>query len=371
MTRRLLPLGGLAILAVVLNHAAGYGQIALFLWADRYLPVTVPYWGALGSVSHYVLLFLRSMGSVSVPCFLFISGFFATYVARAGQAGYQQWKAVLRRVKSLAVPCVVWSVFIYLGDALQGITYMPLEYGTKILTTGASGHLFFVPLLCSLYLLSPWIVASARRRPCLLLGACALAQGGALVTQYLRRCGITSSELTWVQRATPAWSILWWIIYFALGAVTALNRRKVTALVARYRWPILACTIATWGLNVLESDVIVRVLRENWLASVDTLSCTLFALSALACFVAFSDSQFPHSATLAELSKRSYGVYLVHMSVIDTAARAVRWFTPGVLAYQAFLVPMLAAIGLAVPLLAMAIVRRWAPLARSYRYLFG
>ena len=67
MTKRLLTLSGLAILIVVLNHAAGYGQIALFLWADRYLPVSVPNWGALGSFLHYVLIAVRSLGSFAVP----------------------------------------------------------------------------------------------------------------------------------------------------------------------------------------------------------------------------------------------------------------------------------------------------------------
>ena len=67
MARRILLLSGLAILAVVLNHAGGFGQIAMFLWADRYRPVSVPNWDQLGTPVHYALLTIRSVGVFAVP----------------------------------------------------------------------------------------------------------------------------------------------------------------------------------------------------------------------------------------------------------------------------------------------------------------
>jgi len=371
LTKRLLLLGGLAILAVVLNHAAGYGQIALFLWADTYLPVSVPYWGALGLVSHYGLLVTRSLGVFTVPAFLFISGFFSAYLARRTWSTHRRWKAVFRRVLSLAVPYVFWSIVIFVGEALQGTIYKPLEYVAKLLTTGASGHLYYVPLLCSCYLLSPWIVASARRRPRLLLSALALLQAGALAIRYLRRFGSGSSALAWMAQVTPYWSLPWWLIYFALGSTTALNVQRTKELLARYRWQILGLAVTSWLLNALEGNALLQTYRTDWIAGSDTISYHLAAVSAVAYFLALVDMRIPWSKALHKLSKRSYGIYLVHMPFIDLIARMIRKIAPWMLAYQGTLVLLLFVVGLGIPLLGMEAVNRWPPTRRIYRYLFG
>jgi len=371
VTKRVFLMGGLAILAVVSNHAAGYGQVALFLWADRYRPVSVPCWSALGSPSHYVLMIVKSIGVFAVPAFLFIAGFFSVYIAGGDLSSGQQWRAVLRRVLSLSIPYVVWSVVIFVGDAVQGTIYEPLEYVAKLLATGASAHLYYVPLLCSCYLLSPWVVAAARKRPRLLLVVLALVQTGALSVQYLRRFGITSPALVWMLQITPGWSLPWWLIYFCLGIVTALNVQRAKELLSRCRWPIVAVAVAAWVSNILETDYLLQTFRTDWVAGIDTISYNLFAVSVLACFLAFADVRVPWSKALLELGKRSYGVYLVHVPVIDVVARVIRRLAPGMLAYQLALVPLLFVVGLAVPLLLMKAVRRCPPMRRAYPYLFG
>ena len=49
-------LNGLAILAVVFNHASGWGYTAMVYWADRYRPVTVPNFDQVWSPSFYGLI---------------------------------------------------------------------------------------------------------------------------------------------------------------------------------------------------------------------------------------------------------------------------------------------------------------------------
>ncbi len=79
----------------------------------------------------------------------------------------------------------------------------------------------------------------------------------------------------------------------------------------------------------------------------------------------------PWSRTLNELSKRSYGIYLVHAPLVDLSARVIRKTAPWMLEYQVIIVPLLFAVGIGVPLLAMGAVSRWPPARRFYRYLFG
>jgi len=371
LTKRLFLLGGVAILAVVLNHAAGYGQIALFLWADRYTPVSVPYWDALGSLPNYALIALRSIGAFAVPAFLFISGFFSAYIGRGGSSTDHKWKAVFMRVRGLAIPYVFWSIVIFVGDAFQGTTYAPLEYVAKLLTTGASGHLYFVPLLCSCYLLSPWIVTSAKKRPRLLVTVSVLLQLGTLAVRYLGRFGVRGAALAWMARVTPYWSLPWWITFFVLGSIAALNIQRTDELLTNHRWQIVAVAVASWLLNILEGNALLRTYRIEWIAGSDTISYHLFAVSAVAGFLAFADIWIPWSKALQKLSKRSYGIYLVHIPFIDLIARIIRKIAPWMLAYQGVLVLLLFVAGLGVPLLVMEAVRRWLPSRGVYRCLFG
>ena len=65
MARRTLLLGGLAILAVVVHHAATYGQRAMILYTDRGL-VGMPHWDQAGTPTYYLLLTL-SQSAASSP----------------------------------------------------------------------------------------------------------------------------------------------------------------------------------------------------------------------------------------------------------------------------------------------------------------
>lgn len=371
MTKQLSVLAGLAILVVVLNHAAGYGQIALFLWADRYLGVTVPNWDALNSLEHYVLMVIRSLGIFTVPAFLFVSGFFSAYIGRGRRSVALQWKPAIKRIVSLAIPYLFWSLIIFAGDALQGDIYKPWDYVVKLLTTGALGHLYYVPLLCSFYLLSPWIVAAARVRPGWLIGISGLVQGGALVVRYIARFGDQTPILRWMIRITPDWSPQRWILFFVLGTVSAFNVQKVKTFFTSRKRLFLTLTLVCWMMNVIEGDVNLRRFQTEWLAGISTVSFHLFALSAIACFLAFSDQSIPGTNMLRELSKRSYGIYLVHLFLIDLTARLIREIAPWMLAYLVVFVPLLFAIGLGVPLLVMAGFHELSATRKVYRYLFG
>jgi len=160
MTKRLLLLNGLAILAVVCNHAAGWGYTAMFWWTDRYRPVSTPNFDQLGSFSYYGLSVLRQITVFSVPAFLFASGYFVAYAARGRSA--PSWKMVKVRLTNLLIPYVIWSAVIFVGDALQGITHAPVEYLERQVSGGADEPYLYVPLLYQFYLLSPLVVPMAK-----------------------------------------------------------------------------------------------------------------------------------------------------------------------------------------------------------------
>ena len=86
MTKRVFLLNGLAIVAVVCNHAASWGYTALFWWTDRYRPVTVPNYDQLGSLSYWAIVVVRQLTVFSLPAFLFVSGFFVAYASRGNRS---------------------------------------------------------------------------------------------------------------------------------------------------------------------------------------------------------------------------------------------------------------------------------------------
>ena len=82
MAKRLSLLMGFSILMVVVGHAAGWGQVAMFNWTHKYLPVASPNYDLIGTPAYYTLAFLRQAGSFAVAAFLFVGGFFSAFSAR-------------------------------------------------------------------------------------------------------------------------------------------------------------------------------------------------------------------------------------------------------------------------------------------------
>jgi membrane-bound acyltransferase YfiQ involved in biofilm formation len=371
MTRRVFLLMGLAILAVVLSHAAGWGQIAMFLWTDRYRPVTVPNFDQLGTLPYYALLLIRQLTLWAVPAFLFVSGFFVAYAARGSQSAVS-WKMVWTRVRNLLVPYLIWSGVIFVGDALQGNTYTALGYLARIVTGQADGTYFYVPLLCQFYLLAPLIVPLAKTRGQLLLGAAAVLQAAALGASYLALSRAVPPALDLVARVLlQPWLVFLWAVYFPLGIVVGCRLEPVKEWLARHRWQLLLTTIVLAGLAIAEPEAIYRIAGQERRFTPLTLATSLYSVAFILCFLAFGNLGNRLSGMLSQLGTKAYGTYLLHMKVMEFSARAIRQFAPWMLAHQVLLfMPVMFTVGLGVPLLFMAGVAK-SPARKYYRYLFG
>ena len=369
MARRILLLSGLAILAVIANHAGGFGQIAAFLWTDSYQPVSVPNWDQLGTPVHYVLLAIRRVGSFAVPAFLFIGGFFSAFAARGSQS-ISPWKGVRARLKALLIPYLIWSTVVFVGDALEGNLYPPAEYLSRLLTDGAVGPYFYIPLLCYCTLLAPLIVPFAKSHPIRALLIAALVQSVGILASYAQLLGAQGPTVDLLTRLTPLWSPLSWGVPFVLGMVACLYAKQIKSRLAPTKWLLAAATVVLFVLNIVESDLILSRTLSAWGAGASTLSYHLFAIAVLLTFMALEEARLPATKWLSQLGKQSYGIYLLHYSIMMFTARVIRQVAPQLLAYQLLLVALLFTVGLGGPLLFMAMVSR-SPARRYYRYLFG
>jgi membrane-bound acyltransferase YfiQ involved in biofilm formation len=312
MRRQIPTLRGLAILAVVCNHATGWGYIAMFWWAHRYRQVTPPNYDQIGTLSYYSLVAIQQLALFSVPAFLFISGLFTAYAARGSQPTLS-WKVVRVRITNLLWPYLVWSLVIFVGDFLQGTSYSLVEDLRRLAVGDATGAYFFVPLLCQFYLFSPFIAKWGKAKSGQLLLASALIQLTVTVLTYLRLFGMVSSDI----RRLGSWVFIWWAFYFPLGVVCGFHFKLVKQWLSQFKWGLLMATIALVVLSIIESEVLYNLtLDYDWARGIFKFSTFLYTVAFVLLFLAFDKISLPFIRTVDWIGTRSYGIYLLHPKVM-------------------------------------------------------
>ena len=370
MTRRIFLLMGLAILAVVVSHAAGWGQIAMINWADRYRPVTVPNFDQVGSLPYNLLVFIRQLLVFAVPVFLFCSGFFVAYAARGSQAVFT-WKMARIRIVDLLVPYFIWSISWIVLAALQHKIYSPVDYlALLVLGTADGGSYFFVPLLCQFYLLSPVIVPLAKAKPKRVLLAAVFTQAVTFCLQYLKIFSEPIARLpfvSWVGLINYQALFFSWTIYFALGVVCGFHGMRVKQRLLRWKWHLVGLMVIAATVSMFEAEAIYWTTGHDNRFVPFTISSILYSVAFILVYVVFDKIWIPAPALIQQLGGKSYGIYLAHTLMMVYSARVIRQIVPWLLAYPVVLfAPLMLTIGLGGPLLLMTIVRK-SPARRYFR----
>jgi len=373
MTRKLFLLNGLAILAVVLNHAAFFGLSAMFWWTYRYLPGSpIPNYDQAGTLPYHILSIIIKLSTfIAIPSFLFVSGFFIAYTSR-GQHSQLSWKVIKIRITTLLIPYIIWSLAVFFGDWLQSCLNSctletPGTYMAKLAFGGATYAYWYVIVLCQLYLLSPFFVSLAKTRWRLLLFIAILIQLGAVIMMYLIP-SLAASQF--FLRLFPRH-----IIYFVVGIIAGLYLSEFKQWLAHVKWVSITAVIVFGILSLYESEIIYYLTggrAGNWgsiMPEYAILTAILFAISFIFSFLAF-DITIPYARIVYQLGSRSYGIFLTHWIVLEVVSRIVFLFVPWVLAYQILYQPILIISAITIPYLFMSFVAK-SRFKRSYRYLFG
>ena len=370
-TQLLLLLNGLAIMAVVLNHATQWGNLALFWWTDRYRAVTVPNYDQLGSFSFYFLEVIRKLTVFAVSAFLFVSGYFIAYAAQ-GSGRTLRWKVVWARIRDLLIPFAIWTVLFYLFLYLGGDRTGFWDFFKELITARVY---FFIPLLCQLLLLSPFLTRWAKSRWRLLLALSAALLLAVVGLYYAQLADIMAGRRTPIVdlliRLNPSSSFVRWIFFFVLGIVSMYHLKELKQWLKRARWWLLAATVVLAVLSFLESEwVYQNAGLDWWMTSPFTLPSVLYIVALIFCFLAFDRSKSAVSDLFFKFGKASLGIFLIHSMVLEFVARVIQKFLPALLAQTELFYLVIVALGLAVPLLLMEAVDRTG-LRKYHRYLFG
>jgi peptidoglycan/LPS O-acetylase OafA/YrhL len=352
-----------------MNHTIGWGFVAMFWWANQYRPVSVPNFDQLGTPTYYSLRGVEQLIISSIPIFLFVSGFFVAMATGRNNTTIS-WRLVGVRISNLLIPYLIWSLIIFTVDfVLLDIRYTPFNYIKRLAVGGATSAYYYVPLVCQLYLLSPFLVPLAKRRWRLLIVLSLLAQGYVQIVQYQL---ILDSPLWPIDQLIhiPDWAFPGYLFWFSSGIVVGFHLAPFKQWLARIKWVLLSLTLLMLPLGVLEWEFLLRMSGQEWLTPKRMISDELFSGAIILCFLAFDHLSVPFSSRLGELGTKSYGIYLVHSMVLLWASKVIYQLEPWILGYQVLFQPILFVLGVAIPLFLMALVNR-SPARKYYQYIFG
>ena len=348
MNRQFIALSGLAIVIVVLNHAVDVGALGV---QELGLP---PAQG----LQRLLLVLLSGLGTFAVPTFLFTSGSFVSYAASRTPPRLP-WKTVWAAVKRLLWPYLFWSIVAYIYFYLRQVEVYTLWGYVKNLLVGRPFH--FIPILLFYYICSPLIVRLTPRFGYALLAAIALYQVFLIALVYPSAFGLSIPE--WTGVLVPpvlGTTMAIWGIYFPLGLIYSLKAKEILPWLQRLKLVLAFATAAFFVLHILHNLAVINF----------PIAWYICPLAFLLLAPTFKRDSIPLVRQLEKTAKRSYGLYLTHLVVIDFAVFAAQILVPGLLAYPLLFCLILFVIGLAVPLGMMNLAVR-APTRVAYHYLFG
>ena len=359
MTRRLLLLNGLAVLAVAIHHASGFGFQAMFDWTNVYMDVAVPNYDQVGGWQFWGIVLTQQVDNFALPAFMFVSGFFAAFMARG--TAPMTWSTVWGRVRTLLIPFAIWTAvfFIFFQRSLpNNINELFDRY-------------YYIVLLCQYYVLSPFLIPLIRKNPVIMLVVAALLEFG---RQGIRYWHVFEPDIINTQlliNLSPKWLVPTLFFWFTFGVIVGFNRQKFGETLPKYKWHIFAVWATLIVITIVEYNMVSNVTGKGWLGPYfGGLSRHLYSISFILLFLAFDNITLPFSKQLADLGSKSLGVYLVHARVMFVVAVLMYKFTPALLGIQMVYQLVLIIAGISASLLLMRLVRM-SPAKNYYRYLFG
>lgn len=369
MSKRLLQLNGLAILAVIVFHSAGWGFTAMFAWAHRYLPVTSPDFSQKASLAYYYLKTADQVSVFAIPAFLAISGVFVV-ITSGSQPMASIWRRIVGRLGKLVVPYLVWTGVVLLGQVLQGAHIQPIRLLVILLTGGASPAYYFVPLLIQFYLIAPLLVAIARRRPWVLFAATLVVQLCLYVLHYLILLQVDWSWVTVAANLVPKWFFVARLFWFSLGILAGLNLARVSNFCSSHLRALVTLAVLFVVFGVVFWEWLLSLVGVSFLPHWETLIDGVYSLAVMAVVMGLPAHEWALPDQVAAVGVQSYGIYLVHAPLMEYASRLIYHFAPWILGKEILFQPILILVALGGPLALMAAVRR-SPARRLYPYLFG
>ena len=349
MSRQYGALSGLAILLILINHSI---ELSLSLY---YESGNLP----LAGWQNYLLTLLQGLGVFAVPTFLFISGSFVAYAAQ-GDPPHLPKKFLLSSLRHIVIPYAIWTLVFYIFIYFLIDVQISVWGYIKSLLVGSPFH--FIPLLIFWYVLSPLLVRYARKKSAFIfLGVIAVYQ---FFLIYLLRPGTLGIHFPdWMNSLAPPvlrTTLADWAIYFPLGVVLGLNGSKYLPWSRKLAWLLGTLTVILFLIGLMDAFQTIHFPLIRYLCPVPLILM----------LPGIKRDSIPLARSLERVGRRTYGIYLTHLTVIYLVVELLLDLLPALAGYPMLLSLLLFMAGLEAPLLLMEAASR-GPTKRFYRYVFG
>jgi peptidoglycan/LPS O-acetylase OafA/YrhL len=349
MKRHFLAMRGIAILLVVLNHTIALGTS---------YPIQAGITPVAG-IERHILSGFELLGFVAVPIFLFISGCFFAYTAKGNQSRLS-YKVVFENLKHILWPYIIWSIVFYIWLYIGHNEHYSLTGYLKNLIVGYPFH--FVPLILFFYLTAPILVWFTRKAGGVTIIALMAFYQIALIN--ILEPGIYGFVFpNWMNYLTPpviSRTYADWGTYFPLGLIYTFNMVSLDVWLARLKTVMIALASFFFIITVL---VINKHIEIAWARHVYPLLFVLYLPN-------INRKRIPFVKFFEDIGKKAYGLYLIHLTLMDILLTAVLiWITP-LLNYPVLLLPAIFVLAVMIPVIFMDTIGK--PASRNfYRLLFG
>ncbi|HEY4026189.1 MAG TPA: acyltransferase [Candidatus Dormibacteraeota bacterium] len=287
-----------ALLAVVFIHAASW------VTGGDAPAQQGPYAGAM------------ALARFSVPAFVLASGLALRHAyGRPADAG-----AFLRRraLRTLA-PWLAWVPVYAVMDLIYG-KIAPNPHDVVVWLAYGPGHLYFLMLVAQLSLLFPCLPSGRARLAGLAAGALVMQVALGVARTY---APLPTGPLSWPITNLPQIEAPFWVGWFLVGCALAADYERVRAL--SWLWPVALLVAVLGGLAVLAEATVVPGDPSRQGTAAFLWPSRLPAALAVAVLLLWVGRELaPHAHRLwtvvRALSRRSLGIYVIHVAVIEALA---------------------------------------------------
>lgn len=260
---------------------------------------------------------LNSLCRVSVPLFVMISGYLLLPVKEEMGTFFK------KRFTRVAIPFIVWCVLYAIYWAFKGqtdwaqaginILHIPVNFGTEV------GHLWYVYMLMGLYLfapiISPWIANASRKNMefylTLWVVTLCIPYIHLVFPQILGECYWNHTPLLYYFSG--------FLGYLILGAYIKkyMPEKKAWYMPVGLLMIVVGYAITAGGFISLLDSTDVSELELTW--GFETINVAMMGIGVFLLLKNFrlSNPASVVAARITDISKMSYGIYLVHIMVLN------------------------------------------------------
>lgn len=336
---------------------------SMFSWNARY-PISIAAETLASSPSYYLLRAVEQVVVFSIPAFIFVSGYFAAFMA-GRQSSKVSFKQTFSRIKGLLIPYLIWSILFIGMGIVEGKSFLPSRILTNLLVGSTTPAYYYVPLIIQLYLIAPILILAAKKNWKALLMITGLIQILIQLPVSLSLLGL-KNELTTVLLQIPKWLFITRLFWFSTGIVAGLYLSKLRPSLQKMNKAFGFASILFLIAGFVEWEILNGPIQTR-----ETVMDWFYQISVLLFFLSLSDQQkLPLINAFNLLGSKSFGIYLAHVPVMEITARGIYLLAPWILPNHLLFFALIFITGIGIPLLGMRIIFS-SRLRPVYGYLFG